>query len=64
MGTVNHPPSAIADFVGTSVRYEATYSVIEGDWSLMDAGVSARGFRFGTGFGDLDLDPTTPLTIT
>ena len=64
MGTVNHPPSAIADFIGTSVRYEATYSVIEGDWRLEGAAVSARGFSFGPGFGDLDLDSTTPLTIT
>ena len=62
-GTATHPPPAIADFIGTSVRYEASYRLIEGDWSLVGAGVSARGFRFGTGF--VDLDPTTtPLTMT
>lgn len=61
-GTANHPPPAIASFIGTSARYEASYRLIEGDWSLVGATVSGRGFRFGTGF--VDLDPTTPLTIT
>jgi len=58
-GTANNPPPAIADFVGTSVRYEATYRVIEGAWSLVGPDVSTRGFRFGTGY-----DSTAPLTIT
>jgi hypothetical protein len=61
-GTANHPPSIITNFVGTSVRYQATYRLIEGDWSLAGADVSSRGFSFGTGF--VDLDPTTPLAIT
>ncbi len=62
-GTANNPPPDIASFVGTSVRYEATYRLIEGDWSLGGADVSSRGFRFGTGFADLD-PTTTPLTFT
>jgi len=61
-GTANNPPPDIASFVGTSTRYEATYRLIEGDWSLVGADVSPRGFRFGTGFADFD--PSTPLTIT
>src|SRR5262249_54421972 len=62
-GTANHPPPAIADFIGTTVRYEASYRLIEGDWGPVGAGVSARGFTFGTGF--VDQDPTTtPLTVT
>src|SRR5262249_11474135 len=56
-GTATHPPPAIADFIGTTVRYEASYRLIEGDWGLVGAGVSARGFTFGTGF--VDQDPTT-----
>jgi len=62
-GTANNPPPDIASIVGTSVRYEATYRLIEGDWSLGGADVSSRGFRFGTGFADLD-PTTTPLTFT
>jgi len=62
-GTANNPPPDIASFVGTSVRYEATYRLIQGDWNLMGADVSSRGFRFGTGFADLD-PTTTPLTFT
>jgi hypothetical protein len=62
-GTANNPPPAILNFIGTSARYEAAYRLIEGDWSLLGADVSTRGFRRGTGF--VDLDPTTtPLTIT
>ncbi|HSX83461.1 MAG TPA: PEP-CTERM sorting domain-containing protein [Candidatus Saccharimonadia bacterium] len=61
-GTANHPPSAINDLIGASARYEATYRVIEGAWSLLGEDVSSRGFSFGTGF--TDLFPNDPLAIT
>jgi hypothetical protein len=63
LGTANNPPSTIADFIGTTVRYEATYTLIEGDWGLTGEAFSDRGFRYGIGFTDLD-PTTTPLLIT
>lgn len=57
-GTDNNPPPAISNLVGTVARYEATYRLIQGDWGLVGESTSSRGFRFGTGFFDLDSIPS------
>jgi hypothetical protein len=53
-GTADNPPPAITSFIGTQVRYEASYRVILGiegrEWTLLGEATHPRGYRFGTGF--------------